>query len=362
MTDSTLRVAIVGAGVIGEIHADAICRSASFTVGAIVNRDPAKAELLADRVEQQTGTRPAVFGALDDAWDRCDVVSICTPSGTHSELAIAAIRAGKHTLIEKPIDVRLDRAMAIHRAVQDAPGVQCSVISQHRFDPASTIVRSAIEQGRLGRLTSGVALLPWWRSDGYYASASWRGTRLLDGGGALMNQGIHTLDLMLWMLGPVRSVQAQQGLLGHEGLEVEDTLGATLVFESGAIGVLLVSTAAYPQIPARVQVHGTRGTATIEGDRLEYFHSSSEDRAGVRHDSAGGENMAARELAAIDAHEVAMGDSHGRQYEDFAMAIRRGDSPLVTTAEAIQTLATVDALYRSALTGESVDVSLEPGS
>lgn len=354
MGDEPLRVAIVGAGVIGELHADVLATLPRFQVTAVVSRTRPAADRLADRIAR-SGSRPDVLTDLTEAFPRCDVVAICTPNGTHGALAEQALGARKHVVIEKPIEVTLRRAMRVSRAAAAAPESACTVISQHRFDPSAVAVHDAVHSQRLGRPTSGVALLPWWRSERYYASADWRATLALDGGGALMNQGIHTLDLLLWMMGPVRSVHARQGLLAHRAIEVEDTLAATIDFQSGAIGTLLVTTAAYPQLPARLQVHGSLGSAVIEDDELVYFHSSPEDRSGERHDSGGGENTAAQERARVeDGRGTAMGASHARQYEDLARAIDTGSHPRIAVDDAVATLAVVEALYRSARWGEDV--------
>lgn len=354
MTHEPLRVAIVGAGVIGALHADVLATLPQFRVTAVVSRTLATAEKLAEHIAK-SDERPAVASELAEALPLCNLVVICTPNGTHGALAEQALAAGKHVAIEKPIEVSLRRASRVTSAAAGAPGLACAVISQHRFDPSAIAVHNAVEAQRFGLLTSGVALLPWWRSDRYYGSADWRATFALDGGGALMNQGIHTLDLLLWMMGPVRSVHARQGLLAHRGIEVEDTLAATIEFQSGAIGTLLATTAAYPQLPARLQIHGSLGSAVIEDDELTYFHSSPIDRSGERHDSASGENTATRELEHVDDGKgTEMGASHARQYEDLAYAIETGTRPRVTAEEAVATLAVVEALYRSARWGEGV--------
>jgi UDP-N-acetyl-2-amino-2-deoxyglucuronate dehydrogenase len=358
VTTQPIRIAIIGTGVIGELHADVLSRSDDFAVTAVVNRSLPKAEQLATRVESSGSPRPMVVTDLGDALECCDAVSICTPSGAHGELGLRSIAAGKHTMIEKPIDVSLESALRIQRAAADRPDVITTIVSQHRYDPSCEVLFNAVQNGRLGRLTSGVANLAWWRSQAYYDTASWRGTWQHDGGGALMNQGIHLLDLMLWMMGPVATVQAQAATLAHSGIEVEDTLGATLLFESGAIGSVLATTAAYPELSARLQVHGDRGSAVIDDYRLGYFHTSTEDRTGSRHDSSGGENLADTEMVRYEGFAgVAMGDSHARQYADFARGIRDGRQTRVPVAEAVRTLAVIEAVYEAARSGRAVSPS-----
>ena len=354
-----IRAAVVGAGVIGELHAKVLDENPRFEIVAIVDRDVDRARALATQTSLNQPQEPPAL-PLDQAIDKADVVAVCTPSGTHGVLGEQVLSAGRHLVVEKPIEVSLPAARRLHERANSAPGGPwCVVISQHRFDPAAVALHEAITSGSLGRPTSGIAVVPWWRGDAYYASAEWRGTLALDGGGALMNQGIHTLDLLLWMHGPVASVAARSACLAHQGLEVEDTLGATIAFRSGAIGSLLVTTAAYPELPTRLQIHGSRGSAVIEGDGLLYFHSSDIDRSGARHDSGGGENTATGWYARFDdGLGLQMGASHARQYDDLADALLTGGRPKVTSQEAIETLAVIDAIYRSAETGAWAD----PGS
>ncbi len=160
-------------------------------------------------------------------------------------------------------------------AAQREAGTLVSVISQHRFDPATDIAVAAIEAGELGRLTSGIASIDWWRGQSYYDSGDWRGTWELDGGGALMNQGVHTVDLLVAALGRPVEVFAYTGTLAHERIEVEDVAVGVVRFESGALGVLHATTAAYPGLSARLQVHGDRGSVVIDNDELAYIHRAA---------------------------------------------------------------------------------------
>lgn len=342
-------VALVGAGVIGELHSDVLGESDDFELAAIVDPGREAAVRLAARYAAAGGGRaPRIASRLADVLDEVSAVVICTPSGSHAELATLAIGRGKHTMIEKPIDVSVERARGLEILAASNPGVVATVVSQHRYDPASDIVHAAVSEGRFGRLTSGAALLPWWRGAAYYASAGWRGTWAMDGGGALMNQGIHLLDLLVWMMGPVESVQAQARTSVHD-IEVEDTLAATLTFASGALGSLLATTAAYPQLPARLQVHGALGSAVIEDFDLGYLHYSDTDKSGSRHDSQAGEDLAPQELAAWGGDlNVTMGASHARQYADFASAIRTDSRMRVTIADAVRSLEVISGIYRSA--------------
>lgn len=346
-----MRFAILGCGVIGRKHAatlDELAPRAGLAVVADVVPERAHELAAAHGVDAATSLDAVL--ARDDV----DAVTIATPSGLHADAAVAALDAGKHVIIEKPIDVDLAAAQRV-QAAQLRSGRTAMVVSQHRHDSASRIVHTALEAGRFGRITSGVALMPWWRSQAYYDSGDWRGTLALDGGGALMNQGIHTLDLLLWFLGEPVDVFAYTGLLAHSGLEVEDTAVATIRFASGALGVVHATTAAHPGLTTRVQVHGDRGSAVIDRDRLAYFHSADAAGAAVgAHGVQGEGNQADAELAAIG-HAPAV-NSHTEQFTDFLDAVEHGKPPLVTVETAARTLAVIRAVYLSAETGRPVTI------
>jgi UDP-N-acetyl-2-amino-2-deoxyglucuronate dehydrogenase len=342
-----MRFAIIGAGVIGRTHAACIRELApGATLSLVADEVPGRARDLAAAYGAEAATSAAAVFSRDDI----DAVAICTPSGRHAELAVAALDAGKHVIVEKPVDVTLRAARRMADAEARAAAT-VTVVSQHRFDASSQLVHRAIQEGRLGRLTSGVASVAWWRNQDYYDSGDWRGSWALDGGGALMNQGIHTVDLLVWMLGEPVEVSARTACLAHQRIEVEDIAVAVIRFASGALGVLHATTAAYPGLTARIQVHGDRGSAVIDGDRLTYFH-------------AAGLNLAADLLPGADPAPTAgsdpgaLSDAHLHQYRDFVEAIEQGRRPAVTVDDAIRALAVVTAVYESARTGESVPVEV----
>ncbi|WP_051422970.1 Gfo/Idh/MocA family protein [Arthrobacter sp. MA-N2] len=361
-----INAAIVGCGVIGRTHSAAIREFPEVVITALVDEIVEAAEALAAKIEAQGDPKPAVFLTLAEALAAApvDLVIIATPSGLHIQQALEALDAGKHVVIEKPLDVDLSRAEEILAAAKaaEAKGLVATVISQHRFDPASRVVDEARRAGRFGTLTSAVASVSWWRSQGYYDSGAWRGTWAMDGGGAIMNQGVHTVDLLLWFLGRPVEISAKTALLAHEGVEVEDTAVATVTFESGALAVLHATTAAYPGLTVRLQVMGSKGSAVIDNDDLAYFHAS--DAADPSQSSAmgilGGGNQAAVELAKYPGHTVEALDptvypaGHVRQYRDIIAAIRAGRPAGVTVQDALNALATVRALYVSATLGHPV--------
>nr|MBA2784416.1 Gfo/Idh/MocA family oxidoreductase [Rubrobacteraceae bacterium] len=293
-----------------------------------------------------------------------DAVCVCTPSGMHAEGALAALEAGKDVVIEKPVDVTLNAADLLIEA-QRATGRRVAVVSQHRFDSATRAVHEALTRGEFGRLTSGSAEVRWWRSQSYYDSGGWRGTWELDGGGVLINQAIHSIDLLQWLMGPVLEVTAYTGLLAHERIEVEDTAVAILKFVNGTLGTIVATTAAYPGLTARIAVHGDRGSAVIDDDALTYFHVAGEGQEGDAYGAGGGENQAEQVIArygevgpgsGAGADPGSLSMAHRDQIQDFVEAVREGREPLVNLQEGRKPLAIIQGIYESARTGGPVRI------
>jgi len=319
-----MRFAIVGAGVIGEAHAKALDTLEGSELVAVADVVPELAKTMAaSRGADATDELERVLTR-----DDIDAVSVCTPSGLHADIAVAALEAGKHVMIEKPIDVTLAAADRIIEA-EKRSGRVATVVSQRRFQPPFAFLHKEIEAGRLGRVTSGIAESPFWRSQSYYDSGGWRGTWKLDGGGALMNQGIHVLDLLVWMLGEPVEVSAYAATLAHERIEVEDTVAGTIRFSSGAIGTIAATTAANPGRTVRLTVNGDAGSAIVDAERIEYLATTDRETGEVpklRTDPPG----------------------HGAQYADFIEAIQDGRPPAITTADGRRALALIVAIYESA--------------
>ncbi|MDQ0635588.1 UDP-N-acetyl-2-amino-2-deoxyglucuronate dehydrogenase [Arthrobacter pascens] len=363
MSDS-LNVAITGCGVIGRTHAVAIHEFPEASIVALVDVIPDAAEALADFIEKSGRPRPSVFTSLEDAFAATDIhlVALATPSGLHIRQGLEVLAAGKHVVIEKPLDVDLGRAQEIEAAAAEAArrGVVASVISQHRFDRSSVAVADAVATGRFGRLTSAIASVAWWRGQGYYDSGDWRGTWTMDGGGALMNQGVHTVDLLLWFMGRPVEIHAHTARLAHERIEVEDTAVATVTFENGGLAVLHATTAAYPGLTVRVQLMGSEGSAVVDNDQLQYFHSKDAGGDSADMGLQGGGNQADAELAKYPEEDYEAKDptvypaGHIRQYRDIFGAIAEGRQPGVKVSDAVNALATVRAVYVSATLNEAV--------
>lgn len=353
-----LQVAIVGSGSIAMTHLLAILEHADAELAALIDpQEVPMALLLAALAEHSPeAAEPRRFASLEEALvgERFDVVVIATPSGTHVDLAIEAARSGAHVLVEKPVDVSVTQAQRLLQVAEEVKerGQVVSVISQHRFDPASRVVIEAIDEGRLGRLTSAVASVAWWRTQDYYDSGNWRGSWALDGGGALMNQGVHTVDLLLWMFGRPTHITAMTTLIAHERVEIEDVAVATIRFASGALATMHATTAAFPGLSVRVQVHGTGGSAVLDNDQLEFYATSDP----ASYDTTGG--AAARNAAAEYVSGEHLGGqpkqpdwfprAHRRQYDDFFDAIEKGREPGVTVADAVLSVAAVRAVYLAA--------------
>jgi len=269
-----------------------------------------------------------------------------------AEIAVACAKAGKHVLSEKPLDVTVKRIDSIIKATREN-NVLLGCIFQSRFAEGSQHIRKAIDEGRFGKLVLGDAYIKWYRSQAYYDSGAWRGTWKLDGGGALMNQGIHQIDLLQWFMGPVKSVQATCKTIAHKGLEVEDLATVMLEFKSGALGVIEGSTAIWPGHPARVEVHGTEGSAVLEDGKLmgwKFAKAKPIDKkieAAMKGESELGSG-AADPLAGLKI------EGHRRQIEDFARAILKGEPPLIKGEDGRVAVELIETIYKAAKTGKTI--------
>lgn len=338
---------IVGCGVIGPVHARAVAALPNAHLVAVTDVSQGRARALAD---SHGAAWDADLGALLARPD-VDVVSVCVPSGLHAEVGIRAAQAGKHLVIEKPVDVTVAAADRLLGAAAEA-GVKLTVISQHRFAPGVRRLRELVQAGRLGRLTLGEAAVKWYRSQGYYDSGGWRGTRALDGGGALMNQGIHYLDLLCWMMGPVAEVTALCATQAHE-IEVEDVALALLRFESGAVGLVQAATAVYPGFPERLEISGTGGTVVVEGGVIRSLELTDERGEVGAYGVVSSTGVVPGATAAADPAAVA-DEAHRAQFADFLACLDHGGEPLVTGEQARADLGVIRAVYDSARLGRPV--------
>ncbi len=340
---------IVGTGVIAAIHADAIAllsKTGLPNARLVAVTDVAAGAAAAFAAAHGCAAEPDLGALL--ARPDIEVVCVCVPSGLHAEIGIRAARAGKHLVVEKPIDVSLAAADRLIDAAR-AAGVALTVISQHRFDPGLVELRRLIDVGALGRLVLGEASTKWYRAQAYYDSAAWRGTYAMDGG-SLMNQGVHYVDLLRWCLGPPAGVTAVCTTQAHQ-IEVEDTSLAVVRFASGAVGTILSSTAAYPGFPQRLEITGTAGTVIVEDGQITR-RALAADRGQARAEPAPGQaRAAAADPAAL---EVA---SHAAQLADLLAAVDTGREPAVTGQDGRDALEVVCAVYESSRTGRAVSLA-----
>lgn len=343
---------IIGCGMIAGFHARAIaeCRGARLAAG--FDSVPEAA----DRLAQTTGCK--AYHDLNEmlADPAVDVVTVATPSGAHLEPAVAAARAGKHVIVEKPLEITLRRCDRIIAECEKA-GVVLSTIFPSRFHDSAVEMKRAVDAGRFGRLTVGDAIVKWYRTQQYYDSGQWRGTWELDGGGALMNQAIHSVDLLYWLMGPVAEIRARTAMLAHQRIAVEDVAMATLQFDSGALGILEASTAIYPGYLKRIEIHGSAGSAVMEEEDLVKWDFAKKDRrdAQIRRKMAerksGGGGAA--DPAAIGHH------GHARQFRDVLRAIRQGTPPRVDGHEGRRSVEIILGVYKAAETGRAVALPLK---
>ena len=342
-----VRFALIGAGVIGDVHARALTQLDIADLVVIADLDESKAAIVA----QKYGVEEATID-VENLLRRGDIdaVTICTPSGVHADLAVAALNAGKHVVVEKPIDVSLEAADRIV-AAEKTSGKIVAVISQHRFDKSTEKVTQAVRDGNLGRITSAIVSHAWWRGQSYYDSGDWRGTWAIDGGGATMNQTVHTIDLMVSILGVPVEVFAYTACLAHERIEVEDAAVAVVKFDSGALGIIHATTAAYPGLDASLRIFGSKGSAVIADDELIYLHENSGEAPEIAMPDGTDLNQVGDEYRLTESR---MGPAHRAQLADFVRAITGGSPVRVGTAPARTALSVILAMYQSAATGRPV--------
>jgi len=348
MAAKTIGFAVLGTGLVSKFHARALRDVPGARLVAVCSRERSRAEAFAS----EFGC--SAFDSLEEvlAQPGVDALAIATPSGKHRDAALAAAKAGKHVLCEKPLEVtpeRIDEMIAAHRAA----GTRLGCLFQLRYLPALQPIREALREGRFGALTYAGVYVPWWRSNEYYSESSWRGTVSLDGGGALMNQSIHMIDLLCELLPPVESVAAFASSVGHPGLETEDACSAALRFQGGAVGVIYGTTSAWPGRVRRLEIAGTQGTAVLEEDRLTRF----EFREPLPQDQVTRERFGRTAGAHGVSDPGAMTHAlHAACFRDFVDALAAGRPFGIDGESARRSVALVCAAYRAAETGQCVRV------
>ena len=346
MSKKVYGVAILGTGLISKFHARAVRDVPDAKLVAVCSRERARAEAFA------TEFGCAAFDSLEAmlAYPGVDILAVTTPSGAHMDPAVAAARAGKHVLCEKPLEITLERVdamIAAHRAA----GTQLGCTFQLRYMPALQPIRAALREGRFGKLTYAGVYVPWWRSDEYYSGSPWHGTQQLDGGGALMNQAIHMIDLLCDLLPPVEAVSAFTSSVGHEGIETEDAAAAALRLQGGAVGVVYGTTSSWPGQAKRLEITGTQGTAVMTEDRLAVFEfrdKRPEDAEALGRFGEKGSAYGVSDPAAIT-HVL-----HAACFRDFVAALEAGEPFRINGESARRPVALIRAIYEAAATGRNV--------
>ena len=338
-----MKFGIIGAGMIGHFHAKAITAMTGGTLHSVFDLRQEAAEKLASEYGGTAYSDMAEFLADEEL----EIVTVGTPSGAHLEPSLAALNAGKHVICEKPLEITLERIDQLTAAAA-ANGKTIAAVLNRRFHPGMDAFKKASDEGRFGTLTNASAYVKWYRDQAYYDSAGWRGTWALDGGGALMNQSIHTVDSLLYLAGPVKSVQANTACLAHERIEVEDIVVAIVEFESGARGVIECSTCTWSKDghPARVQLSGTEGSVFLADEAFEIwdFMEEKPEDAEIQATLMKGQEagLGANDPSAINFYQ------HQRNFEEVVNAIAEGREPSTSASEARKPVALITAIYESA--------------
>jgi UDP-N-acetyl-2-amino-2-deoxyglucuronate dehydrogenase len=333
-------IGIIGTGAIAGKHADAIKELDNGELIAMCSSNPERARSATSKYQIKT------YSDISDFLKHpgLDIVCICTASGQHYEPTIQAANAGKHVIVEKPIEINLERADKMIQTCSEN-GVKFGVIFQNRFNPEYIKIKNAIKEGKLGKLLMGNAYVNWFRDEAYYNTSPWKGTLKGDGGGALINQAIHTIDLLLDCMGEVQSVFGKTSTLYHS-IEGEDTAAAMVNFSSGAMGTITASTAIYPGYPERLEIYGTKGSVILEGGKITAWNIQGESPVYT---------IPSSKPSSGASDPMSIGHQwHMFQYRDFLNAIIGERDPLVSGEEGKKSLKLITAIYESSREGRVV--------
>jgi predicted dehydrogenase len=350
---SKIGFGIVGCGMIAQFHARAIAEIKGAKLVALFTSNVENAKKVAEIVG---GCEVYTDYAQFLKHPGLHIVNICTPSGAHLDPAVKAAAAGKHVVVEKPLEITLARCDKIIAACEKYKVKLCTIFPS-RFGAANLALKAAIDAGRFGKLTVGDAYVKWWRTQAYYDNGGWRGTWKLDGGGAYMNQAIHNVDLLQWFMGDVAAVTGFTGTLAHERIEVEDTGVAALKFRNGALGVIEATTSVFPGLLKKTEIHGTQGTVIVEQDDILKWHFEKE----TKKDVALREKFAAKiggGGGASDPKAISFA-GHRDQLKDFVKAVQTGSTPLVDGAEGRKSVEIILAIYKSSESGKTIELPLK---
>jgi len=352
MSERPIRFAVAGLGM-GVHHCKDLVDARDCELVAVCDTEP-------DRLEKnakQFGVRGYADFAEVLRDPDVDVVNVCTPSGSHADLSVQALRAGKHVVCEKPPDVTVEAVDRMIRA-RDETGKKLMVIFQSRFEPLYRRLRATLDEGRLGNLIGVHGTVNWWRAQSYFdCPGMWKGTWRWDGGGSLANQGVHTVDLLQWLGGPVVEVYGKFGVFAHD-IETEDKTVSVLTFANGALGTLTTTTAAYPGLDRSIVVHGSRGSVSAEDDELVRWRIMNDDPEAEKEEES---RMLAsfgrrdRREASVASDPFAFANrGHLAQFEEMVQAIRNDTAPPNSIETTRHTVEILNAVYESGRTGKPV--------
>ena len=343
MSDRELGFGIIGCGMIANFHAMALGEVEGARLVGVT--DALEASRSAFSEKHGVRAFESVSELLDSS--EVDAVCICTPTGYHAGASVHAARAGKHIVVEKPMALNLEEADEAIEAVESS-GVKMEVVSQLRYSPALRRLRQALQEGVLGRLVTGDVYMKFYRSQEYYDSGGWRGTWAMDGGGALMNQGIHGIDVLQHTMGRAKRIFGITKTLVRD-IEVEDTAAAVVEWESGALGVIQGTTSVYPGYPRRMKIHGEKGSIVMEEDTLVSWDVEGQE---VPEDVTLGRATggAASDPGAMNAA------GHVLQITDLVEAVREDRPTAVDQREGRKPIEIIMAIYESARTGSPVEL------
>lgn len=338
--------AVLGLG-IGMAHCEAASASENASLVAVCDIDKEKLEKC-HKIYPDARTYSDFDELIRDK--DVDIISICLPSYMHADFAVRAMEAGKHVLVEKPLDITPERALLIEEA-RKRTGMTAGVVHQNRFNLNMYPIKKAVDEGRLGKINLGTFAVKWYREQSYYDRGGWRGTWEYDGGGSLMNQAVHTVDLMHWLMGDIESVTSTMSICEHD-IKTEDLTASLIRFKSGATATFVSTTCAYPGISTEIMLYGTDGTIEADADMIKTWKMRDSD------DEDEEEEMMLCRYGKGNRHASSFEPDtlygHRHVVEDMILAVRDGRDPEVMPLDAIESVRTVNAIYKSARTGKTV--------
>lgn len=331
MADKILNFGILGCGMIADFHAQAIKSLNNAVLVGVTDNNTSRAKAFAEKYNVKTYLDYAQM--LSD--DNIDAVCICTPSGFHAENALAALKAKKHVVLEKPMAFTSSKTQEIAQAANNS-GCILTVISQLRFSEDIQRVKKLMNEEAFGKIVFCDLYMKYWRSPEYYSSSDWKGTRKLDGGGALMNQGIHGVDILLYLAGNAKVLSAKNATLFHD-IEVEDVTASLLEFESGALGVIEASTCSNPGFERRIEITGTKGSVVLLENKIDKLIINGETLVDGISES----------VARTASDPMAMSCSlHALQINNFVNAVFGAEKLLIDSFEGSKAVTLIDEIYK----------------